>query len=71
MSNKEVLLKRSQLASEVDEPAAPLDYLQVRNKEALEAWRMRLAYQKAYASAALQHNHAGSTGAPQRHSRRE
>ena len=47
MSDKIVLLENYQLASTVDEPVAQPDYLQVRNREALQAWRMRLADQNS------------------------
>jgi hypothetical protein len=43
MSNKAVLLEKYRLAVELSEPMAPLDYLQLRNREALREWRIKRA----------------------------
>lgn len=66
MSNKAILLQRYQLASEVDEPAAALSYLQLRNREALRAWQMRLAQQQSAARAGAQQQAIAGSDRPYR-----
>jgi hypothetical protein len=43
MSNKAVLLEKYRKVVEDSEPSAPLDYIQLRNREALREWRLKLA----------------------------
>ncbi|MEO8308857.1 MAG: hypothetical protein ABI616_12540 [Pseudomonadota bacterium] len=43
MSNKTVLIEKHRKALEQVEPSAPLDYIQLRNQEALREWRFKLA----------------------------
>ncbi len=47
MSNKAVLLEKHHRSVEHDEPGAALDYLQLRNQEALRQWRAKLALASA------------------------
>ncbi len=44
MSDKQLLLRRRFTSADLGpEPTAPLDYLQLRNRDALRAWRQRYA----------------------------
>jgi len=43
MSNKSVLLEKYRLSREVGDLCAPLDYIQLRNQEALREWRSKMA----------------------------
>jgi hypothetical protein len=47
MSNKAVLLEKYRLSVEHSEPGAPLDYMQLRNWEALREWRTKQALASA------------------------
>lgn len=44
MCNKAALLEKYQMALEEKAQSGPLDYIQLRNQEALREWRMKLAF---------------------------